>query len=222
MTPKEKYSEEKDELKASRKMRILESAFALFSEKGIDTIAMTDIAKRSEIGVASLYRYYETKDEIAIRTAIWAWEQRKIQIETKVYEDNFENLNGFLQFKKICSMFVYLYENENQFLRFIYFFDSFAVRNRITKERLQDYEKIIISVQNLVENTISKGISDGSINKEYADKKDILYFSIMHALFSAAQKLSLSGNLLEIDTIISGKKELNLIIDLLTESIKNK
>ena len=77
MTAKEKYLEEKDELKNSRITRIYESAFALFSEKGIDTIAMTDIAKKAEIGVASLYRYFETKDEIAIRTVIWSWEKQK-------------------------------------------------------------------------------------------------------------------------------------------------
>ena len=70
MTPKEKHQEEQNELKTSRINRILESSFALFSEKGIDTITMNDIASMAEIGVASLYRYFATKDEIAIRTAI--------------------------------------------------------------------------------------------------------------------------------------------------------
>ena len=107
-----------------RKNRILNSAFDLFAEKGIDTIAMTDIAKKAEIGVASLYRYYETKEEIAIRTSIWAWEKQKLLIETILYKDNFDNLNGYNQLEKICSMFEYLYKNETPFLRYIYFFDS--------------------------------------------------------------------------------------------------
>ena len=64
MTPKEKHQEEQNELKTSRINRILESAFNLFSEKGIDTITMNDIASTAEIGVASLYRYFATKDEI--------------------------------------------------------------------------------------------------------------------------------------------------------------
>ena len=77
MTAVEKLAEERDELKSARVERIMISSFSLFSNKGIDAIAMTDIAKHAEIGVASLYRYFETKDEIAIRTAIWAWESRK-------------------------------------------------------------------------------------------------------------------------------------------------
>ena len=52
MTPKEKYQEEKDNLKNSRISRILESAFELFAEKGIDNVTMTDIAAKAEIGVA--------------------------------------------------------------------------------------------------------------------------------------------------------------------------
>ena len=36
MTAKEKFIEEKDEMKQNRKNRILESAFNLFSQKGID------------------------------------------------------------------------------------------------------------------------------------------------------------------------------------------
>ena len=67
MTPKEKHQEEQNELKTSRINRILESAFNLFSEKGIDTITMNDIAATAEIGVASLYRYFETKDEINVK-----------------------------------------------------------------------------------------------------------------------------------------------------------
>ena len=78
MTAQEKLAEERDGQKNARIERILLAAFSLFSHNGFDTIAMTDIAKDAEIGVASLYRYFATKDEIAIRTAIWAWENQDI------------------------------------------------------------------------------------------------------------------------------------------------
>ena len=73
MTPTEKHKEEQDELKTLRMNRILDASFELFAERGIDTIAMTDIAKKAEIGVASLYRYFETKEDLAIEVAIHAW-----------------------------------------------------------------------------------------------------------------------------------------------------
>lgn len=221
MTPTEKYSEEKDELKNIRKNRILNSAFDLFSEKGIDTIAMTDIAKKAEIGVASLYRYYETKEEIAIRTSIWAWEKQKLLIESVLYKDNFDTLKGFNQLEKICSMFEYLYKNETPFLRYIYFFDSFAYRSNISQEKLIDYESTINSVKEIVSKAINKGIYDLSIKQEYKNKEQILYFSFMHTLFSTVQKLSLNQNLLNMDKELDEDNIIKMIMDLLLKSIKN-
>lgn len=221
MTAKEKFIEEKGELKTSRMNRILQAAFSLFSQKGIDTIAMTDIAKKAEIGVASLYRYYETKDEIAIRTVIWAWEREKEAILPDLTSGNYENLTGIEEIKVIFDEFIKLYENSQDFLRFIYFFDSYAVRTNISKERLADYESIITFVQNLVTKAISKGLEDKTISQDFRKYENSLYFSLMHSFFSTCQKLSLSGNMLKMDEIISGKSQLEILSKIIIQGIKN-
>ena len=220
MTATEKYLKEKDELKSVRKNRILEASFKLFAEKGIDTIAMTDIAKKAEIGVASLYRYYETKDEIAIRTTIWAWEKLKFVFLPLINNQEYEALNGINQVAKICSIFTTLFETQNDFLRYIYFFDSYAIRTKIEQGRLRDYEVLISTVQDIVENAIKKGLNDGSINSKYKEQSSLLYFTLMHTIFSTAQKLTLSGNLLQMDNIISGKKQLEQLSEILINGLK--
>ncbi len=222
MTASQKYSEEKDELKTARMNRILAAAFELFSEHGIDTIAMTDIAKKAEIGVASLYRYYETKDMIAIKTAMWAWNWQKNNIMPVLASDDYINAFGLIQLEKICQLFEELYENQSDFLRFIYFFDSYMVRQNIQKEKLTDYEKIIITVQEIVSAALEKGLSDGSISPEYKQKEKTLYFSLMHTLFSTVQKLSLSGRMLSMDSIVSGKEQLEVLTKIIIDGLKNK
>lgn len=220
MTAKEKYNEEKDELRNSRMVRIFESAFTLFSEKGIDTIAMTDIAKNAEIGVASLYRYFSTKDEIAIRTVIWGWEKQKIVLLPVLENERYANLSGIEQIETILSLFVDLYKSESMFLRLIYFFDSYAVRTGITPDRLVEYENMIESIKVYVIAAIEKGIQDKSINHKYSIDKELLYFTLMHALFSTAQKLTLSGNMLNMDTKVNGTTELNNLVKILIEGLK--
>lgn len=221
MTAKEKFLEEKDAMKTQRMKRILESAFALFSQKGIDTIAMTDIAKYAEIGVASLYRYYETKEEIAIRTVIWAWEKQQEIFLPKLTGPDFEAKTGIEQIEAILNEFIYLFETQDDFLRFIYFFDSYAVRNEISKEKLMDYENIISNVRNLVEKAIKQGLEDGSINKSYKDSLTEMYFALMHSFFSTCQKLTLSGHLLNSDELISGKAQLQVLSKMLVNGIKS-
>lgn len=221
MTPKEKYNEEKDELKNSRMNRILETAFNLFSVNGIDNVAMTDIAKKAEIGVASLYRYYETKDEIAIRTVIWAWEKQKEKIMPNLSSKTYENLCGLEQIRVILNEFTSMFENEQDFLRFIYFFDSYVVRTNIPKERLSDYENQISFVQSVVNSAISKGLQDNTIDKSYKEYKNSLYFSIMHSFFSTCQKLSLSGNMLKIDETVGGKVQLELLSKIIISGLRS-
>ena len=220
MTAVEKLAEERDELKNARIERILLSAFSLFSHTGIDAIAMTDIAKYAEIGVASLYRYFETKDEIAIRTAIWAWESQKKMILPMLDDSGFYNKKGIDQLEEIFELFCKLYQNEPDFFRYIYFFDAYIVCQKISADRLLPYQQVIESVQKIIAATIHKGLEDGSINSKYKKSEDELYYSLMHTLFSASQKLSLSGNMLKMDEENDGVQQLKLLGKVLIGGLK--
>lgn len=220
MTALEKLAEERDEQKNARIDRILAAAFKLFSSAGIEPVAMTDIAKKAEIGVASLYRYFSTKDEIAIRTAIWAWEKQISEIYTSINTDEYKNGNGLFRLSIIFSLFKKLYISQPEFLRFIYFFDSYAVNSGIKQERMIEYENVIGKVQMIVADAIKLGLKDNSINKKYIDKTEDLYFTLMHSFFSTAQKLTLSENLLAMNEKSKGSDQLDLLSELLLNGVK--
>ena len=211
MTAVEKLAEERDELKNARIERILLSAFSLFSHSGFDAIAMTDIAKDAEIGVASLYRYFETKDEIAIRTAIWAWESQKKVILPMLKESGYDKKNGCQQLDEIFTLFCKLYQSEPDFFRYIYFFDAYVVCQKIDAERLIPYQAVIQSVQEFIEKAIHKGILDSSISSKFKNCEKQLYFSLMHTLFSTSQKLSLSSKILKMDEDNDALEQLKLL-----------
>lgn len=220
MTALEKLAEERDEQKNARIDRILAAAFKLFSSAGIEPVAMTDIAKKAEIGVASLYRYFSTKDEIAIRTAIWAWEKQISEIYPLINNDEYTNGNGLFRLSIIFSLFKKLYMSQPEFLRFIYFFDSYAVNSGIKQERMKEYENVIGKVQMIVADAINLGLKDNSINKKYIDKTEDLYFTLMHSFFSTAQKLTLSENLLAMNEKSKGSDQLDLLSELLLKGVK--
>lgn len=222
MTATEKRKEEQEELLKNRKSRILSSAFELFSEKGIDTITMNDIAKKAEIGVASLYRYYETKDEIAIQTAIWAWQKQTIIFLPELSCDEYLNRNGLQQMEFIIELYSRLYQTNPDFLRFIYFFDSYAVRTGLNQHRLIEYEKIVREITNIVFNVIDKGICDKSIKEEFAVQKKELCSTIMQTFFSLSQKLTLNKNLLSVDKTNNGKESILLLSKIILEGIKER
>ena len=220
MTAQEKLAEERDGQKNARIERILLAAFSLFSHNGFDAIAMTDIAKEAEIGVASLYRYFETKDEIAIRTAMWAWESQKKLIMPILNDTGYYAKSGIEELEEIFDLFCKLFQNEPDFFRYIYFFDAYIVCQKIDSERLLPYQEVIQSVQTLIGNAIHKGIEDGSISKDYRDNEKQLYFSLMHTLFSVTQKLTLTGKMLKMDETNDGVQQLKLLGKILLGGIK--
>lgn len=220
MTAQEKLAEERDGQKNARIERILLAAFSLFSHNGFDAIAMTDIAKDAEIGVASLYRYFATKDEIAIRTAIWAWENQKKMILPILDDSGYYNKKGIDQLSEIFDLFCKLYQSVPDFFRYIYFFDAYVVCQKIDSERLLTYQEVIRSVQKIISNAIHKGITDGSISSDFKGNEKQLYYSLMHTLFSASQKLSLSGKMLQMDEINNDVQQLRLLGKILIGGLK--
>ena len=220
MTAVEKLAEERDELKNARMERILLSAFSLFSHNGFETIAMTDIAKDAEIGVASLYRYFATKDEIAIRTAIWSWEKQKQLILPILDDSGYYKKNGLDQLAEIFELFCKLYQSVPDFFRYIYFFDAYIVCQKIEAERLIPYQEVIQSVQSIINDAIQKGIEDSSISSKFKGKEKQLYYSLMHTFFSASQKLSLSAKMLKMDETNNDVQQLQLLSNVLIGGLK--
>ena len=221
MTATEKYNEEKENAKTNRKNRILSSAFDLFSEKGIDSIAITDIAKKAEIGVASIYRYFETKDQIVINTAIWAWNKQAAELLPNVTGSAFDAKTGYEKLETICRMFRRLFTENYLFLRFIYFLDSYIFRQEISKNNFDEYEKSIKFVKDKIIESIESGINDNTIKIIEGYTSSDLYYTMMHSLFSMVQKLSLSQNLLTMNEEVPATKQIDLLIQMLLSSLKD-
>ena len=223
MTASEKHREEQEILKKSRMTRIFEAAFDLFSENGIDAIAINDIAKKAEIGVASLYRYFSTKEELAIETAVYAWKMEEDLFRENFSSPEYDSLSGFEQVKTLLEVFLEALVTQESFFRFVYHFDSFVKREKLTPEKLIGYENTISVMRTVVVKALEKGENDGSIVlKPCIDgaTNNELYFTMMHSLFSLAQKLSLSGEMLYMDLEVSAIRQVELLINIILNSLQ--
>lgn len=200
--------------------RILDSAFELFAARGIEPVTMEDIAQKAKIAPAILNRYFDSKDTLVVKTATHAWTSQMEDVLPNIVKPKYTNSTGYVQLEQIFILFVKLYEKHQDFLRFIYLFDAFAVKEKIKKDQMTNYESKILLVKEIISVAIQKGIEDGSINKKYAKAGDALYFTLIHTFFSTAQKLALSGNLLDMDSQMNGARQLTLLSEILLEGLK--
>ena len=129
------------------------------------------------------------------------------------------SLSGYEQLRLLLGMFPEFFKTEGKFFRFIYYFDAYIKVQNVTPQRLTKYEATILGPTKLVTEAIRKGRSDGSLRKNSATD-DELYITITHALFSLAQKLSLSGEMLYMDKEISAQKQMELLTSIILDSLK--
>ena len=215
------------EKKASRISGIVECAFGLFAEKGIESISMNEIAEQAKIGVASLYRYFTTKEDLAIEVAIYAWRMEK-DFFGKIFDtDDYRALTGFEQLKAVLEIFEEALVTQRSFFSFVYYFDSFVKKEKVSLERLASYEAEIGEVNEIVINALERGRRDGSITFRHGENAVLagaadeeVYFTLLHSIFCLAQKLSLSGELLDMDKIASPKRQMEILINAMLEALR--
>jgi AcrR family transcriptional regulator len=218
MLAAERRKMEQEELKASRIKHILECTYDLFSN-GIDPVTMDKIAENAEIGVASLYRYFSTKDQLAIEVATFAWKREEELFQKNFDSEKYSTLSGIEQLHTLLNTFPELFKTEGKFFRFIYYFDAYIKRQSVPPQQLTSYEATIMNTQKMAVAAIAKGKQDGTIHTDNVSDEE-LYFTVTHAIFSLAQKLSLSGEMLYMDKDIPELRQLELLVDLILNSLK--
>lgn len=207
-------------VKELRINHILEKGFELFSESGIDNVTMNNIAEEANIGVASLYRYFVTKEELAIQCATKMWQTQQEKAQGFFSSKEYLEKKGLSQVESIFQYFESSFDNTQKFYRFIYYFDSYIKRQNIPTSSLQNYEKIIGEITFIAYKAIEKGISDGSVkNRDFAENPQTLTLTLMHSFFSLAQKLSLSGGMLNQDISTPPKLQLETLKKLIIAAL---
>ena len=64
-----------ESLRSKRIERAVEISAEMFLKNGIEAVKMTDIAKQCGFGVATLYRYFGTKNGITIAAMTYLWDE---------------------------------------------------------------------------------------------------------------------------------------------------
>lgn len=203
--------------KKDRKDLVLLHATALFLEKGINDIFMTDIAKSAGLGVASVYRYFGTKQNLVIEVAINIWDSVIKEFEGIYDNSEYKEKKGIDQVRSLFSIFPILISKKPKFFSFNYDFDRYVITEKLNFQSLEEYERKVLNSYEIFTMAVEKGRSDGSVSKEFPVYKTYLAFT--HALLSVSQKLS-GPNVLSSDDFSHFDDEIEILIDSFINYIK--
>lgn len=198
-------------------LAVLETAELLLKQP-IDSIKMTDIAKASKVGVASLYRYFGTKTCIIIKAACILWQRLRTLFDGVFDCGYYSDKTGASQFYELLKVSIVLYSSHKDFLRFLSDFDNFILQEQVDMKALDEYDASIMDFRELYNVAVQKGIADGTL-KENIDYRT-LFQAVSHALILMSEKFT-KGELLSSDNF-NGSDELQLIINMTMSYVRKE
>lgn len=198
------------EIQNKTKNKIIEVSFSLFSNNGIHNVSVAQIANEAEVGVASIYRYFGTKKKIINICANYIWRKIEIILKNTIASIEFTKLSGIEKIERLLNIFIELYNNKRNYLKFISEYDAYLAQEELNEEEKSIYNKNFLLFHIIAESFYKEGINDNSIRTDI--DFDTSYYSITRALLDVSMKGANSPILIETDKVVSIDKQLKQLI----------
>ena len=187
---------------------IIDSAKKLFLSKSISEITIKDISAVSELGEATIYRYFSNKENLVIAVSL------SIQQDILSVPFTNEEKNGLEQIKDFFEVFKNIFIEHKNYFKFIAEFDTIYLNNIKNKE----YSLGLDVFFDLFMRAYELGLRDKSI-KENKDIK-LYYYTCTHSLLELCKKLASSDSELKQDLEVNKLAEIEYLISLFISVLK--
>ncbi len=176
---------EKDEIEmTARRQSMLREGFRLFAEKGIELVAMQEIANACGVGIATLYRYYNTKSALVVDIATHKWEEYGEYVKEKRVKRNAIAKTAAENFSFYLDFYIDLYKKHKDLLRFNQNFNNYVAHERVSVEQLTSYLQAISGFAEMFHNIYVKGKNDGTIKTDLSEEK--MFATTSHIMLAVA------------------------------------
>lgn len=181
---------EKDEAdKAKRRLLAMESGFRLFSEKGIDSVKMSDIVADCGVSRQSLYRYFSTKTDLVIAIGTWKWREYISQYKAEVSFEESAQMTAAQHMRSYLDSFIDLFRHHRDILRYNYYFNSFLANVQAMPEQIQSYTDVVDDLKKSFHSLYEKGEKDGTLRTDLSES--VMFSSSFHIMLAAVTRYAM-------------------------------
>jgi AcrR family transcriptional regulator len=202
---------------AQRKDNIPETAFHLFAERGIEAVTMQEIADAADCGIATLYRYYGTKLKLVIEIAAIKWREYAELVTADYDAKNGTAMNGMEEFRFFLSLYMDLYQNHKELLKFNFNFDLFVIHEKATAEDMKPYYESVEMFTRKFHVVYEKALKDHTMRTNIDETQ--LYFGSMYSMLTTAAKYTY-GTVYPVDTVLDYTRALEMQMDMILNYVK--
>ena len=187
---------------------IIDSAKKLFLNKSISEITIKDISAVSELGEATIYRYFSNKENLVVAVSL------SIQQDILSVPFTQDKKNGLEQIKNFFELFRNIFIEHKNYFKFIAEFDTLYLNNI----KNTDYSLGLDAFYEVFMHAYELGLKDKSI-KEVKDIK-LYYYTCTHSLLELCKKLASTDSELKQDKEVNKLDEIEYLISLFISVLK--
>lgn len=181
------FMADKREIYEARKIlsrqKLVEGGFKIFAEKTIDAVNLTEAAQASGVGMATVYRHFGTKTALVLEIGTWLWQ--RISEQTQRIREN-EGRTAIETYEYFLDVFIDLYRNHKDVLRFNHFFNVYVQREDVTAEQLEPYNEVIEQLARRFHRVYVKGCQDGTLRTDVREAE--MFSSTLHLMLASATR----------------------------------
>ena len=161
---------ERDEKEAERRRKqLLEAGFDLFSRHGIEAISLQMVADTAEVGVATLYNYYQNKLSLVIAISAEVWENVRKELLEPFGLKALEGMNAYQLIEYYCDSIISLYRNKPEVLRFSANYKTYICREGVSQEQLKVQLDVLKPIGVRFHRKYEEAKTDGSIRTDLSE-----------------------------------------------------
>ena len=175
----------KDEMEMkARRDAMLREGFRLFAEKGIEPVSMQHVADASGVGIATLYRYYNTKLALVLDIGAKKWDEFGAYVLRLREERDISSKTAAEEFAFYLDCYIELYRNHKDLLRFNQNFNNYVQYEGATKEQLAPYLAAIGTFVRMFHALYEKAKLDGTLRTDLPEDK--MFAATSHIMLAVA------------------------------------
>lgn len=141
----------------ARRKSILDAAKSVFAERGFLNATMEEIAERCELAVGTLYRYFQSKEEIYVSLLFEAMEMFRVAIETAKNS----GAPPPEQLRAVWRFFYDFYRDQPEYYRAFMFLHNEGLREAISSEVIDEINRRAGVNFRLVSEIVQAGVERG-------------------------------------------------------------
>lgn len=199
---------------AEKRARMLKSGFELFSSRAIEPVTMQEIAERSGIGIATIYRYFPTKLDFVIEIAVKKWNDFLEYVKEEDERTHIFEKTAAEQFSHYLDYYITLYRDHRAHLRFNYDFNLYVVNSGAAPEQMRPFTETVNGFAEQFARIYETGKRDGTLKTDLS--ADELFASSAHIMLAVATRYS-AGLIFHAQKVNDDCAELQMLKDMITD-----